>query len=244
MSVFLILLLVMWLLLVVAMRRVGTPFVAACRPGRWTAGCILGSCGKPALPGVDLQTGSLAEHWIWYPRHDSRQRSDQDRFWRGRRRAVLNALGKKLRQRLLLAAPDRTLKAEQQTRIAALNTRAVRKLQDLAKMDPEDFEYWVAGYFKKRRIRSVVVTQLSHDKGIDIFMKTPKGHEAVAQVKRYNKPIGRPVVQQTLGAMHVAEAEHGYVVTNNRFTRDALAIAQKCPRVVHLIDGAQLLAAV
>jgi HJR/Mrr/RecB family endonuclease len=160
-----------------------------------------------------------------------------------RRRAVLNALGKKLRQRLLLAAADRTLKAEQQTRIAALDKRAIRRLQDLAKMDPEDFEYWVAGYFKKRRFRNVVVTQFSHDKGIDIFMKTPKGHEAVAQVKRYNRPIGGPVVQQTLGAMHVAEAEHCYVVTNNRFTRDALAIAQKCPRVVHLIGGAQLLAA-
>ena len=160
-----------------------------------------------------------------------------------RRNVVLHALGQKMRLRLLRAASDRGLKAEQQTRIAALGKRSVRRLQDLGKMKPEEFEYWVAGYFKKRRFRNVVVTKFSHDMGIDIYMKTPQGGEAVVQVKRYNKPVGHPVVQQTLGAMVEVGAKRCYVVTNSSFSRDALAVASKLPRIVHLIDGTHLLSA-
>lgn len=157
------------------------------------------------------------------------------------RSEALHKLGQAVRKRLLSAAEDQTLQEQQARRIAEVSKRSMRKPADLGRMSPEDFEYWVAGYFKRRRFRHVVVTQFSRDMGIDIYMKTPRGKEAIAQVKRYGKPVGRPVVQQTLGAMMQVGAECCYVVTNSTFSREAWEAAEKLPRLVHLIDGDQLL---
>lgn len=158
---------------------------------------------------------------------------------KSQRAQLLRLAGMKLRRQLVSLHENVALKREQRKRITTLTKREIRRVQQLHKMDPQDFEYWVAGYFKRCRYRKVMVTQYSADFGIDVHMYTSGGVEAVAQVKRYRKPVGRPVVQQTYGAMTLVGAKRCFVVTSGRFTRAALALAEENSDI-YLIDGAQL----
>ena len=73
-------------------------------------------------------------------------------------------------------------------------------------------------------------------------MTCPNRRRAVVQVKRYKGTVGRPVVQQTYGAMHLVGAERCYVVTYGRFARPARELEEEHKDIV-LLDGRQLVAA-
>ncbi len=159
---------------------------------------------------------------------------------RTKKEKLIYESGKQIARQLKKWQEDADLKRSQGQIIAKLRKREIRDLRQLHKMDPQDFEYWVAGYFKRCHYRKVVVSQYVGDFGIDIYMKTSGGVPSVVQVKRYKGAVGRPVVQQTYGAMKMVGAKRCYVATNGRFTRAALMLPQRY-KDIYLVDGIHMI---
>jgi len=152
---------------------------------------------------------------------------------------ILFVLGQWLMRQIKRAMADRAALAEQRRRMKVVGQH--RTLQQLLKMDPADFEYWTANYFKNRGFRNVLVTPFSADFGIDIYMTCPDRKKAVVQCKRYKGVVGRPIVQQTYGAMHLVNAKRCYVVTTGRFAETARKLEAEHSDII-LLDGEQLTA--
>lgn len=87
-------------------------------------------------------------------------------------------------------------------------------------------------------------TQLTKDNGIDgIIDQDALGLSRIyVQAKRYNptQKIGRPAIQEFVGALHGAQAQQGVFLTTASYSKEAIAYADNVsPRVV-LIDGERL----
>jgi len=82
----------------------------------------------------------------------------------------------------------------------------------------------------------------SGDGGIDgVIREDILGLDLIyVQAKRWQGPVGRPVIQAFVGALHGAHADRGVVITTSHFTPDALAFASSVPTRVVLVDGTQL----
>lgn len=102
----------------------------------------------------------------------------------------------------------------------------------LSEMSAVDFEEFVASLFRKMRY-AVELTKGSGDHGIDLVMR--KGNQVVAvQCKRWNSPVGEPVIRDFYGSLMNIEAQSGYVVTTATFTSQVFAFVQDKP--VQLVD--------
>jgi Holliday junction DNA helicase RuvB len=102
----------------------------------------------------------------------------------------------------------------------------------LRRMSGTDLEDFVADVFRRLGY-SVEKTPASGDHGIDLLLHIG-GASGVVQCKRWNDPVGEPVVRDFYGAMMAANAESGYLVTTSSFTPAASAFAEGKP--VKLID--------
>lgn len=84
----------------------------------------------------------------------------------------------------------------------------------------------------------------SGDEGLDgVIRQDPLGLDRIyVQAKRYGaaKPVGRPEIQEFVGALHGAQADRGVFITTSRFTPDAVAYADRVAARVVLIDGQAL----
>lgn len=121
-------------------------------------------------------------------------------------------------------------------------TRRYRKLKrtrinEVDKMSGEEFEQFLAAFFKKRGYK-VSLTAQSGDYGADLILKN--GRETiVVQAKRYSGTVGVKAVQEIIGAVRMYEASEAWVVTNNYFTKQAVNLADM--NDVYLIDRDQLI---
>jgi len=87
------------------------------------------------------------------------------------------------------------------------------------------------------------VTGKSGDAGIDGVIKQDKlGLDVVSiQAKRWDGPVGRPVVQGFVGSMDYIRARKGVIMTTSAFTKDAVDFVDRIEgKKVVLIDGDQL----
>jgi restriction system protein len=87
------------------------------------------------------------------------------------------------------------------------------------------------------------VTPRSGDGGIDGVIKQDKlGLDVVCiQAKRWEGPVGRPVIQGFVGSMDFYRAKKGVIITTSTFTRDAQDFVERIEgKKVVLIDGEQL----
>ncbi len=111
---------------------------------------------------------------------------------------------------------------------------------DVNNMDGYKFEEIVAGLLKKMGF-SVEHTSLSGDNGIDIIAYTDqpiiKG-KYVVQCKRWNKPVGEPVIRDLYGSMLNEHATKGILITNASFSNKARQFADG--KSIELIDGSAL----
>lgn len=146
---------------------------------------------------------------------------------------ALHKLGESLLRRIQQHQKNKALQAQQRSEIARLGASQTK--QQLNKLTPEEFEYWTGGYFERFGFRNVAVTTFSADFGVDVYMTTPDGKQAVVQCKQYKGTVGRPVVQQTYGIMKLLEAELCYVVTTGKFTSAAAELGER--RDIILLDG-------
>ncbi|EOO77708.1 restriction endonuclease [Bacillus nitratireducens] len=109
---------------------------------------------------------------------------------------------------------------------------------NLEVMDPREFEYFVADFFRSLGYK-VQVTSGSNDGGKDIILH--KGNEMkFVEVKRYTKSsIGRPFIQKLHSAIVDADAVGGYFVTLSHFNKNARQYAAN--KNIELIDGDKLI---
>ena len=152
---------------------------------------------------------------------------------------LLYRLGRNWLKKYHYLKANRSELARQKQQLEKAQQQIIRSAARLQTMHPQKFEYWVAGYFQKLGYMNVTVTQYSADFGIDIYMTCPNRRKAVVQVKRYSGAVGRPVIQQTYGAMHLVGAKYCYVVTSGEFASTARELEQKHKDII-LVDGKQL----
>jgi restriction system protein len=80
------------------------------------------------------------------------------------------------------------------------------------------------------------------DGGIDGIIKEDMlGLDVLCvQAKRWDNPVGRPVVQAFAGSMEGFRARKGVLITTSTFSKDALEYVARIERRIVLIDGKQL----
>jgi len=112
----------------------------------------------------------------------------------------------------------------------------------LAYGTPEDFETIIAMLFEKMGFHTRV-TPKSKDRGVDVIAVKETGlscEKIAVQCKLVNSPVGRPVLQQLLGVLSEDPSySRGYVVTNNRMSREAVAYLKENGRLA-AIEGHDL----
>jgi restriction system protein len=84
----------------------------------------------------------------------------------------------------------------------------------------------------------------SGDEGLDgVIRQDPLGLDRIyVQAKRYgaSRAVGRPEIQEFVGALHGAQADRGIFITTSRFTPEAVTYADRVAARVVLIDGTAL----
>jgi restriction system protein len=84
----------------------------------------------------------------------------------------------------------------------------------------------------------------SGDEGLDgVIRQDPLGLDRIyVQAKRYgaSRAVGRPEIQEFVGALHGAQADRGIFITTSRFTSEASTYADRVAARVVLIDGQEL----
>jgi restriction system protein len=82
----------------------------------------------------------------------------------------------------------------------------------------------------------------SGDGGIDGIIKEDRlGLDVVyIQAKRWEHPVGRPIVQGFAGSLDGERARKGVLITTSRFTPDAEAYVKRIEKRIVLIDGERL----
>ncbi|HPU85131.1 MAG TPA: restriction endonuclease [Candidatus Latescibacteria bacterium] len=82
----------------------------------------------------------------------------------------------------------------------------------------------------------------SGDGGIDGIIKEDRlGLDVIyVQAKRWDNPIGRPQIQQFVGALSGNHARKGVFITTASFTKEAVDYARNLESKVVLVDGVQL----
>jgi HJR/Mrr/RecB family endonuclease len=80
---------------------------------------------------------------------------------------------------------------------------------------------------------AVEITSGTSDNGIDLLLR--KNNQLIAvQCKRWNAPVGEPVVRDFYSALMSSGAQSGYVVTTSTFTSHAYSFAEGKP--IQLVD--------
>jgi restriction system protein len=81
----------------------------------------------------------------------------------------------------------------------------------------------------------------SGDEGLDgVIRHDPLGLDRIyVQAKRYaaERAVGRPEIQEFVGALHGAQADRGIFITTNRFIPEAVTYADRVAARVILLDG-------
>ena len=84
----------------------------------------------------------------------------------------------------------------------------------------------------------------SGDEGLDgVIRQDPLGLDRIyVQAKRYgaSRAVGRPEIQEFVGALHGAQADRGIFITTSRFTPEAVTYAERVAARVIMIDGLAL----
>lgn len=110
-------------------------------------------------------------------------------------------------------------------------------IHEIDSMDGFQFEQYLSVLFKGDGYR-VNVTKSRGDFGADLILN--KGSKTIAiQAKRYAKPVGIKAVQEVIASIPYYQADEGWVVCTNSFTKSAEELATAAKNI-NLIDKDQL----
>lgn len=154
---------------------------------------------------------------------------------KGRARIDRKARGTSAKHTALEGANLRDLVNENQ------NEAKRRLLSEMQRLTPLAFERFCGELLAQFGFRSVEVTRVSKDGGIDGFGDFRQGVISIRsafQAKRWSKnPVSRTAIDQFRGAIQ-GEYDHGVFLTTSRFSRDAIeASVKKGAITVLLLDG-------
>lgn len=114
-------------------------------------------------------------------------------------------------------------------------------LEELQKMDSDEFERLVKQLFRTSGYKIRPHKPGPGDHGVDIDLDAPNGDHVVIQCKRYatTHKVGEPDLQRFGGSVGHFHAKRGIFVTSSYFTSSAKQFAKE--NVLELVDGPQLL---
>lgn len=105
------------------------------------------------------------------------------------------------------------------------------------RMSGEQFEEYVQAVLMRNGYKDVTLTKRSGDFGVDILAKY-KGESYAIQCKLYSRPVGVAAIQQAYTGCEYYGCDIPVVVTNQRFTSQAITLARS--NGVELWDGERL----
>ncbi|HGG56603.1 MAG TPA: restriction endonuclease [Nannocystis exedens] len=118
-----------------------------------------------------------------------------------------------------------------------------RTLEWLLKVDPGHFEAILGELAQAIGYREVVVRGGPNDGGIDVLaIRLDRwGHrvKVAIQAKRYQRPVGRRIIDELIGVIHRERLGEAIVVTTSEFSKRAEAAARGEPRL-RLVNGVEL----
>jgi restriction system protein len=97
-------------------------------------------------------------------------------------------------------------------------------LAQIDQMDGRTFERYLHARFERLGYK-VTLTPYQGDWGADLVVSRD-GVKTVVQAKRYRKAVGVAAVQEVVAAKAVYNCSHALVVTNSRFTPEAITLAK------------------
>ncbi len=109
-------------------------------------------------------------------------------------------------------------------------------VQNLDSMDGISFEKFLEALFARLGYESEA-TQASGDYGVDVLVRK-KGRRIAIQAKHYSSSVGIEAVQQVFAGVQHYNADEGWVITNNDFTKAARDLAASTG--VKLMNGVAL----
>jgi restriction system protein len=170
--------------------------------------------------------------------------------------AYCTFIGKSQPQESLWSVPDNAIPEEEQRTPLELIDTAFRTLSQATADDllsrlktcsPTFFEHVVVMLLMAMGYGGIAgegdVTGKSGDGGIDGVIKQDKlGLDVVCiQAKRWDGPVGRPVIQSFVGSMDLYRARKGVILTTSNFTKDGQDFVHRIEgKKVVLIDGEKL----
>ncbi|HSN78654.1 MAG TPA: restriction endonuclease [Anaerolineae bacterium] len=110
-------------------------------------------------------------------------------------------------------------------------------LDDLLALSPSEFETWVQQLFRSRGYFTRN-TPDSGDHGVDLWVVSPQGEQAVVQCKRYRGVVSESTVRELYGVMQHEGTPRGFLVTTGSISAAAGRWAQGKP--IELVDGPRL----
>lgn len=102
---------------------------------------------------------------------------------------------------------------------------ADRTLEEIDNMTGAQFEEFVAAVIRGNGYEVIEMTKTTGDFGADIIA-SKNGENIAMQCKRYAKPVGVKAVQEAISAMKHYDCDSCLVVTNSRFTKQAMELAR------------------
>ena len=99
-----------------------------------------------------------------------------------------------------------------------------RTLKQIDSMTGSQFEEFVAAVLQGNGYEILEMTKATGDFGADIIVSRNEERIAV-QCKRYANPVGLKAVQEAISAMKHYDCDRCLVVTNSKFTNQAIELA-------------------
>lgn len=100
------------------------------------------------------------------------------------------------------------------------------ELEKMRRMTSSEFEEYAAEIFRFEGWDRAVVTPQTGDVGKDIILWKGE-HMALVECKRWEQPVGRPVVQKLHSAMVTSGAREGFLLTTSKASGPAEAYARQ-----------------
>ena len=98
-----------------------------------------------------------------------------------------------------------------------------KSIDDIDKMNGEEFEIYIGELFKKLGYK-IVVTKVSGDQGIDVIVQKG-GIKTGIQCKRYTNKVSNSAIQEAVAGKAQYGLDKVMVITTNYFTKSAIELA-------------------
>lgn len=122
--------------------------------------------------------------------------------------------------------------------LAEERRKATQTIEGLRRLAPGEFEAYVRDLLETLGYQKVTLRGGSGDQGADVLAEK-NGDKVAIQCKRYKGMVGPHEVRALIGAMGLADAQRGLLITTGMFSIQAEKIADEAP--IETIDGNKLI---